>query len=168
MQKTRKFLRLIQYALLAASLASATLWLITIPTIHYARLEAHLFTGRAIISLSEGCITIMRNAYANPQPPRCFINLPTTPPWNRPPMAWGLWQPHLRTNPRAQLLMLPCWLSMLLTTIPAVILQRKLRRPAPGHCKSCGYNLTGNMSGVCPECGALVSLRITTDDTRGR
>ena len=26
------------------------------------------------------------------------------------------------------------------------------RRP-PGHCQACGYNLTGNMSGTCPECG---------------
>ncbi len=22
-----------------------------------------------------------------------------------------------------------------------------------GHCQSCGYNLTGNLSGICPECG---------------
>ncbi len=27
------------------------------------------------------------------------------------------------------------------------------RRILPGHCQSCGYNLTGNVSGVCPECG---------------
>lgn len=26
-------------------------------------------------------------------------------------------------------------------------------RPPPGHCQACGYNLTGNVSGVCPECG---------------
>jgi hypothetical protein len=25
-----------------------------------------------------------------------------------------------------------------------------------GHCQTCGYDLTGNQSGVCPECGALV------------
>jgi hypothetical protein len=24
----------------------------------------------------------------------------------------------------------------------------------PGHCRKCGYNLTGNVSGRCPECGA--------------
>jgi len=28
---------------------------------------------------------------------------------------------------------------------------RKRRRE--GHCVHCGYNLTGNLSGVCPECG---------------
>jgi len=27
------------------------------------------------------------------------------------------------------------------------------RRPQPGHCRQCGYNLTGNVSGTCPECG---------------
>jgi hypothetical protein len=25
----------------------------------------------------------------------------------------------------------------------------------PGHCRRCGYNLTGNVSGACPECGAV-------------
>jgi hypothetical protein len=26
-----------------------------------------------------------------------------------------------------------------------------------GHCRKCGYNLTGNVSGICPECGEKVS-----------
>jgi hypothetical protein len=25
----------------------------------------------------------------------------------------------------------------------------------PGRCRKCGYNLSGNVSGVCPECGAV-------------
>jgi hypothetical protein len=25
-----------------------------------------------------------------------------------------------------------------------------------GHCRKCGYNLTGNVSGVCPECGNVI------------
>jgi hypothetical protein len=29
--------------------------------------------------------------------------------------------------------------------------------PKPGHCRSCGYDLTGNVSGRCPECGAPVA-----------
>ncbi len=28
--------------------------------------------------------------------------------------------------------------------------------PPPGHCPRCGYDLTGNTSGRCPECGAAV------------
>jgi len=31
----------------------------------------------------------------------------------------------------------------------------RLRR---GQCTSCGYNLRGNISGVCPECGAEVDF----------
>lgn len=31
------------------------------------------------------------------------------------------------------------------------------RRCPPGHCQKCGYNLTGNVSGRCPECGTLIA-----------
>ncbi|OWY72519.1 hypothetical protein B7486_06260 [cyanobacterium TDX16] len=30
------------------------------------------------------------------------------------------------------------------------------RRLRPGLCLNCGYDLTGNRSGICPECGAAV------------
>jgi hypothetical protein len=30
------------------------------------------------------------------------------------------------------------------------------RRKREGHCVHCGYNLTGNVSGVCPECGEKI------------
>ena len=36
------------------------------------------------------------------------------------------------------------------------IWRRRLQRK-PNHCRSCGYNLTGNVSGICPECGAAVT-----------
>jgi hypothetical protein len=28
-----------------------------------------------------------------------------------------------------------------------------VRRQLHGQCPQCGYDLTGNVSGVCPECG---------------
>ncbi len=31
---------------------------------------------------------------------------------------------------------------------------RRFTRPPSGHCQTCGYNLTGNVSGICPECGS--------------
>lgn len=33
------------------------------------------------------------------------------------------------------------------------------RLPAAGYCLSCAYNLTGNKSGVCLECGTLPPKR---------
>ena len=33
---------------------------------------------------------------------------------------------------------------------------RRWRRYGQGMCQKCGYNLTGNVSGVCPECGTEI------------
>ena len=55
-------------------------------------------------------------------------------------------------------LYLPHWLFAAAAAVaPANRLRRALRsrrRRAPGLCAVCGYNLTGNVSGVCPECGS--------------
>lgn len=51
---------------------------------------------------------------------------------------------------------LPVWCLLLPTvTITAVYCYLDRRRPK-GHCQDCGYDLTGNESGVCPECGTKV------------
>ena len=34
-----------------------------------------------------------------------------------------------------------------------------VRRHLPGVCSTCGYNLTANASGVCPECGRRVEQK---------
>ncbi|MCC6358656.1 MAG: hypothetical protein IT450_07930 [Phycisphaerales bacterium] len=33
------------------------------------------------------------------------------------------------------------------------------RRPRPGCCSACGYDLTGNVSGTCPECGRAITSK---------
>jgi hypothetical protein len=41
--------------------------------------------------------------------------------------------------------------------LPAVwVLARSRRRRAKGRCRECFYDLTGNTSGVCPECGVEI------------
>ncbi len=50
----------------------------------------------------------------------------------------------------------PMWLPLLVVAVPTVILWRRSRPTPPCHCSTCGYNLTGNASGVCPECGTEV------------
>jgi len=38
-------------------------------------------------------------------------------------------------------------------------IRKRHRRTNPGHCPACNYNLTGNTSGVCPECGTAITSR---------
>jgi hypothetical protein len=51
----------------------------------------------------------------------------------------------------------PLWfLVLLFSAYPVFALTRLAlgrRHPPPGHCQNRGYDLTGNVSGRCPECG---------------
>ncbi len=59
---------------------------------------------------------------------------------------------------------IPIWpVVVLLAAFPSIvafrITARRWRSRLQGHC-NCGYNLTGNVSGVCPECGT----KLETED----
>jgi len=51
----------------------------------------------------------------------------------------------------------PLWFPPLLFALfPTLMLARRYRgerHVRPEGCCVCGYNMTGNVSGVCPECG---------------
>ena len=47
---------------------------------------------------------------------------------------------------------LPLWLPLVVLLVPTVWLWRR-DRPRPGFCRVCDYDLTGNTTGCCPECG---------------
>jgi hypothetical protein len=51
---------------------------------------------------------------------------------------------------------IPLWLLFVLVLLPTAFLWYRDRRIPPGHCRKCGYDLTGNVSGTCPECGEKV------------
>jgi len=64
------------------------------------------------------------------------------------------------------LLLIPLWL-ILLTTVPVTVwLWRAQRQRLPGHCRKCAYNLTGNVSGNCPECGTPIPEQRSRSDGR--
>jgi hypothetical protein len=58
----------------------------------------------------------------------------------------------------------PLWLVILIVAVPTLLLWmlccafQRWRRTA-NCCRKCGYDLTGNVSGVCPECGRAVPTR---------
>jgi hypothetical protein len=52
---------------------------------------------------------------------------------------------------------MPLWLPFLPLVFATGLLWRRYpRRFREGRCPHCRYNLTGNVSGVCPECGEKV------------
>ena len=48
---------------------------------------------------------------------------------------------------------IPLWCFLLAAAIPVGLIWYRGRRIPPGRCQNCGYDLTGNTSGRCPECG---------------
>ena len=76
--------------------------------------------------------------FGNPQPSSYW-------PYRRPEIWYTLGGSKVFT--------LPLWIPLAIVAIPTAILWYRDRRPPPGRCQECGYDLTGNLSGVCPECG---------------
>ena len=80
------------------------------------------------------------------------------PPWH-PAFGFGTKQhffPGNYYNFNYWWLSLPDWfLALLLAVLPGLWAFKMLPRSAKnaGRCTQCGYNLTGNTSGTCPECG---------------
>jgi hypothetical protein len=66
------------------------------------------------------------------------------------------WRPFVRWDRSVQHVYIPLWIPCLVVGSAAALLWWRDRRLPTGHCQKCGYNLTGNVSGVCPECGTPI------------
>ncbi len=81
--------------------------------------------------------------------------------------GWN-WLPVLQRTPRPNttttLVFVPLWFPFLLIALPTGFLfwSDRHKRTRVGHCAKCGYDLTGNTSGKCPECGATTPARVAT------
>lgn len=64
-----------------------------------------------------------------------------------------------RGGRHVQQISVPLWVIVLLSgsvSLSLKLLSARHRLTKDKSCDSCGYNLTGNVSGVCPECGKRI------------
>lgn len=70
------------------------------------------------------------------------------------------WPAYMWTWRNAQLVLsinIPLWIPSLLFFLVRTVLLRGAGPIVVGACRGCRYNLTGNTSGICPECGTPMS-----------
>jgi hypothetical protein len=73
------------------------------------------------------------------------------------PHRYGFCMPDSCAVWGARAYILPLWMPFLVAaSVTLVFFRWDRRRVSPESCRSCGYNLTANSSGICPECGATV------------
>lgn len=108
------------------------------------------------VSLSAGCMSFNHGFQHT---------VADKPGWNVWHLAgsrgWKIWQtgrpirwlPGCGRNGICSSVWLPLWMPLLMISVATSYLFWRDRRISPHCCQGCGYDLTGNTSGVCPECG---------------
>lgn len=65
--------------------------------------------------------------------------------------------PRVRTDGPVVGVTIPLWIPFVIVLVASLIAWRVGWTRSTGHCLQCAYDLTGNRSGVCPECGEALS-----------
>ena len=134
-------------------------WFSTIPLFGKPRLSVIWHNEHSLYSLGFGGVTRACFPASTPPFPRGLTCrwLTETPPASR---GWGghgfRW--IYRSSSFIKSLDIPLWIFLLPVGVATLMLWgRDRKHHKPGHCRKCGYNLTGNESGLCPECGLAVA-----------
>jgi hypothetical protein len=65
---------------------------------------------------------------------------------------------------RRRQVLLPIWIPLSLVALPTLYsFWHARKRKKPGLCQVCLYDLTGNVSGICPECGSPIPDAIRSE-----
>ncbi len=67
--------------------------------------------------------------------------------------SWYWLVPNIHRIRNTLVIQLPLLSLAIIAGLITLLSRRAAREPQPGHCQGCGYNLAGNTTGVCPECG---------------
>jgi hypothetical protein len=103
------------------------------------------------VSLLPGAIVV-----SGTDIPHSYEGRPACSKWYSRRLAWT-WRPRLYRSPSGTFVyreaLIPFWLIFLVVGVPTAFLWYRNRRFPAGCCPRCGYDLTANESGRCPECG---------------
>jgi len=89
---------------------------------------------------------------------------PLYAPFTRTTARFPRW-PEFDRFGHSSIVFVPYWVLLIPTALATLWLWRWDRRPKSG-CVNCGYNLTGNVSGVCPECGTAIGIGDSASEGR--
>jgi hypothetical protein len=104
--------------------------------------------GRTVVTLVGGTVCLARTWDPGLELHSAEIPSPVWPRYTTPPATFS----------NSVVLSIPLWPLVGITLAICLVLARmRAKLHDPGHCVSCGYDLTGNVSGRCPECGALTN-----------
>jgi hypothetical protein len=70
---------------------------------------------------------------------------------------YGLRMPSIQTGFLGREFVLPLWMPFLIGLFFTRWICRREQSHPLGYCEGCDYNLTGNTSGICPECGTRIT-----------
>ncbi|NOX57426.1 MAG: hypothetical protein GXP29_01025 [Planctomycetes bacterium] len=70
----------------------------------------------------------------------------------------SVWWPECVAQGKFDAIWIPMWMFLLPTALATAWFWWSDRRYRSG-CVDCGYNLTGNVSGACPECGTPIDQK---------
>lgn len=137
--------RFTKWAVTAACAVIALAWAANL------RWTGRIHTKNSCVEIREGCVWLLCDY---PRPWRkCGWSFRTGSASIRERL--GLRLPEASIQGTYLLAIVPLWMPFSLATVPTVALWYRDRRgTGSGHCRRCGYNLTGAEHEKCPECGA--------------
>jgi hypothetical protein len=144
--------RLLKWGGLAICLLLAAAWAVSVPFDVVYRSKGYYVVVELVAG--QACVT---HWPVNPRPGqgRKVLEVQKRPTWQCDwHSAWGTGKSGAFSY---SWMNIPLGMPLLLVGIPTMLVfWRDRRRIPPGHCQACGYDLTGNTSGVCPECGVQI------------
>jgi len=108
-----------------------------------------LVVGRTAVQIGGSSLTVA--IFKQPPPNQGWYTENVSPAnwrWAPQVVAGAIWG-----GPAFSALAIPIWYLAFAAAVAAMFFHHKARPKLPGQCRKCDYDLTGNVSGVCPECG---------------